>query len=502
MANVFAQTEALAFGKTADEVAAEGTPDWLVPHRVFDGQPPVQHAAARPADPARLGTLVALYEHSVFVQGTVWSVNSFDQWGVELGKVLAKKVGRRTRRRRRPELDHDSSTNALIRRYRAARRARRLRRRQCSSEWSASAGWAPNIVRASCATGTRRVGLRHNADTWPRWQRKARWARTDLTEFVAKLAKPRVAWVMVPAGVTGQVVEQLAELMERGDIIIDGGNSELPRRHRPRERRCRPRASTTSTSGRAAACSGCERGYCLMIGGEDGVVRAPRPDLQVDRARAGCGRRARRARTGEPSTAEQGYLHCGPNGAGHFVKMVHNGIEYGIMAAYAEGLNVLQHADARQRRGARRVGGGRHRSTSREYYQYDIDIAKVAEVWRRGSVIASWLLDLTAARAARGTRALDVHGRAGLRLRRGAVDGRRPRSTTACPHRCCRRHCSPGSAPAARRCSATRCCPRCASSSVGTWSCPPASRRPTQAVCSCLSPAHSVWKVPSRSTRR
>ncbi|MDP9091541.1 MAG: decarboxylating 6-phosphogluconate dehydrogenase [Actinomycetota bacterium] len=215
---------------------------------------------------------------------------------------------------------------------------------------------------------------------------------STLEEFVAKLEKPRVAWVMIPAGITGEVVEELAGLMEPGDIIIDGGNSSY--------RDDVDRAAVLKSSGihyvdvgTSGGVFGLDRGYCLMIGGEQEVVEHLDPLFRsiapgVDAAQRTPGL------TGDPSPEEQGYLHCGPNGAGHFVKMVHNGIEYGMMAAYAEGLNVLQHANA----------GKQSQEHSAEiapiqqpqYYQYDLDTAKVAEVWRRGSVVASWLLDLTA----------------------------------------------------------------------------------------------------------
>jgi 6-phosphogluconate dehydrogenase len=213
-----------------------------------------------------------------------------------------------------------------------------------------------------------------------------------LEEFVAKLDKPRVAWVMIPAGITEQVVEQVAGLMEPGDIIIDGGNSHY-RDDIDRAAALASKGIHYVDVGTSGGVFGLDRGYCLMIGGEDDIVEHLDPIFRsvapgVDAATRTPGR------TGEPSREEQGYLHCGPNGAGHFVKMVHNGIEYGMMAAYAEGLNVLHHANA----------GKQEQEHSAEvapiqqpqYYQYDLDIAKVAEVWRRGSVVASWLLDLTA----------------------------------------------------------------------------------------------------------
>jgi 6-phosphogluconate dehydrogenase len=215
---------------------------------------------------------------------------------------------------------------------------------------------------------------------------------TTLEEFVAKLEKPRVAWVMIPAAVTGQVVEQLAPLMEPGDIIIDGGNSNY-REDINRAAALQPRGIHYVDVGTSGGVWGINRGFCLMIGGEASVIDHLDPLFAsiapgVDAAPRTPGR------TGEPSREEKGYLHCGPNGAGHFVKMVHNGIEYGLMAAYAEGLNVLAHANAGET--AAEHSAEVAPIDQPQYYLYDMDIPAVTEVWRRGSVIASWLLDLTA----------------------------------------------------------------------------------------------------------
>ncbi|MFI9506991.1 phosphogluconate dehydrogenase (NAD(+)-dependent, decarboxylating) [Nocardia sp. NPDC052566] len=216
---------------------------------------------------------------------------------------------------------------------------------------------------------------------------------TDLKEFVSKLQTPRVVWVMIPAGATGAVIDQLAEVLEPGDIIIDGGNS---RYHEDikRAEQLAPKGIHYVDIGTSGGVFGRTRGYCLMIGGEAEQVKYLDPLLKsiapgVDAAERTPGR------TGEPSTAEQGYFHCGKAGAGHFVKMVHNGIEYGAMAAYAEGLNILHKANY----GAEHDGEFSAEETPLEhpeYYQYDIDIPEVTELWRRGSVVASWLLDLTA----------------------------------------------------------------------------------------------------------
>ncbi|MQY23545.1 phosphogluconate dehydrogenase (NAD(+)-dependent, decarboxylating) [Nocardia macrotermitis] len=216
---------------------------------------------------------------------------------------------------------------------------------------------------------------------------------TDYKSFVEQLEAPRIVWVMIPAGATGAVIDEVAELLDPGDIIIDGGNS---RYHEDikRSKALAPKGIHYMDIGTSGGVWGLERGYCLMIGGEveqvahiEPLLRSIAPGVEAAPRTPG--------RTGEPSRAEQGYLHCGPAGAGHFVKMVHNGIEYGAMAAYAEGMNILHKANI----GAQ--AGDAHSAEETpldnpEYYQYDIDVPEVTELWRRGSVVASWLLDLTA----------------------------------------------------------------------------------------------------------
>jgi 6-phosphogluconate dehydrogenase len=211
-------------------------------------------------------------------------------------------------------------------------------------------------------------------------------------DLVAKLERPRAVWIMVPAAVTGRVVSDVAKLLDEGDTIIDGGNSYY-RDDIARAAELAGRGIHYVDVGTSGGIFGLERGYCLMIGGEDDVVARLEPIFatiapDVDAAPRTPGR------TGAVATSERGYLHCGPNGAGHFVKMVHNGIEYGIMAAYAEGLDILKNADAglRERSGDAETAPLEHP----EFYRYMIDTAEVAEVWRRGSVVGSWLLDLTA----------------------------------------------------------------------------------------------------------
>jgi 6-phosphogluconate dehydrogenase len=216
----------------------------------------------------------------------------------------------------------------------------------------------------------------------------------SLEEFVAKLDGPKVAWVMVPAAFTGGTVSQLGALFGAGDIIIDGGNSYY-RDDIHRAAELRERGVHYVDVGTSGGVFGLERGFCLMIGGEADVVTHLDPIFGTVAPGLGDALRTP-GRTGDPTSAELGYLHCGPNGAGHFVKMVHNGIEYGLMAAYAEGLNILKGAAI----GLHPTQEDDAETTplrEPEYYSYDIDTTDVSEVWRRGSVIASWLLDLTAA---------------------------------------------------------------------------------------------------------
>jgi 6-phosphogluconate dehydrogenase len=215
----------------------------------------------------------------------------------------------------------------------------------------------------------------------------------SLEEFVAALRPPRAAWVMVPAGeITETTVRGLAEHMETDDVIIDGGNTYY-RDDIRRAKELLTRGLHYVDCGTSGGVWGLERGYCLMIGGEPQVVQRLEPLFSsiapgVDAAPRTPGR------DGEPAQAEHGYLHCGPVGAGHFVKMVHNGIEYGLMAAYAEGLNILHNANAGKAQ--READAETAPLEEPEYYQYDIDVSAVSEVWRRGSVVSSWLLDLTA----------------------------------------------------------------------------------------------------------
>ena len=215
---------------------------------------------------------------------------------------------------------------------------------------------------------------------------------TSLADLVAQLEPPRVLWLMVPAGAVDDTLAQLTPLLQSGDVVVDGGNSY----YRDDIRRARELAAAGIRyldCGTSGGVWGLERGYCLMIGGPKDAVALLEPLFAALAPGVAAAPRTP-GRDGPPSPAEQGYLHCGPAGAGHFVKMVHNGIEYGVMAAYAEGLNILAHADAG--REGRAVDAETAPLREPELYQYQFDLPAVAEVWRRGSVIASWLLDLTA----------------------------------------------------------------------------------------------------------
>jgi 6-phosphogluconate dehydrogenase len=219
----------------------------------------------------------------------------------------------------------------------------------------------------------------------------------DPAALVASLSAPRVVWFMLPAAVTGPAIDEMAALLGPGDVVVDGGNG---RYHDDiaRAEALAPRGIHHVDAGVSGGVWGLERGYCLMLGGDDAAIAVLEPVLESLAPGEAAAPRTP-SRSGAAGTAERGWLHCGPAGAGHFVKMVHNGIEYGLMAAYAEGLNVLRHADA----------GLHERTADAEtaplsdpaLYRFDIDVAAVTELWRRGSVVSSWLLDLTADELAR-----------------------------------------------------------------------------------------------------
>jgi len=249
-----------------------------------------------------------------------------------------------------------------------------------------------NMVQRLMHNGHRCSVYDHDADAVQALAGAGAEGCATLDELVAALDRPRAIWLMLPAAVVGRVLDELAERLEPGDIVVDGGNSYY-KDDIQRAAQLAERGLHYLDVGTSGGVRGLERGYCLMVGGPDSAVEHLQPVFSA--LAPGVEAAARTAgNTGTPSPAEQGWLHCGPAGAGHFVKMVHNGIEYGLMAAYAEGLNILQHAGV----------GGQQRDEDAETaplrdtqaLQYDIDLAAVTELWRRGSVVSSWLLDLTA----------------------------------------------------------------------------------------------------------
>jgi 6-phosphogluconate dehydrogenase len=215
-----------------------------------------------------------------------------------------------------------------------------------------------------------------------------------LKELVAKLTPPRAIWLMTPAGVVDRVIADLVPLLQQGDVLIDGGNSYYIDDIR-RSKELAPKGIQYVDVGTSGGVWGLERGYCLMIGGPDAAVKQLDPIFKALAPGRGDASKTPGREKVSNSTAEDGYLHCGPSGAGHFVKMVHNGIEYGLMAAYAEGLNVIKHANV-GKKGREAASAEVTPLRNPEHFQYDFNLAEITELWRRGSVVASWLLDLKA----------------------------------------------------------------------------------------------------------
>ncbi len=250
-----------------------------------------------------------------------------------------------------------------------------------------------NIARRLMRDGHECVVFDVNADAVTALAAEGGIGAESLADVAAQLETPRVVWLMIPAGLTGRVVDEVAAVLEPGDIIIDGGNSNY-RDDVRRAAKLREAGIHYVDVGTSGGVFGLDRGYCLMVGGPDEAVAEIEPILRTIAPGAGEIPRTP-GRSGDLAPEEQGYLHCGPSGAGHFVKMVHNGIEYGIMAAIAEGLNILENADAGIRESVHSAEVAPLEEP--EFYQFTIDTPKVTELWRRGSVISSWLLDLTAA---------------------------------------------------------------------------------------------------------
>ena len=253
-----------------------------------------------------------------------------------------------------------------------------------------------NLVRRLMRDGHRCVVYDVNADAVASLVAEGAVGANDLDDFVARLDRPRTVWLMLPAAITGRTLNHLAALLDADDVVIDGGNSYY-RDDISRAKSLAGQKIHYVDCGTSGGVWGLERGYCLMIGGETEVVRRLDPIFAT--IAPGAGTAEPTPDRGSGGTAQDGYLHCGPNGAGHFVKMVHNGIEYGMMAALAEGLSIIQHANAGKEE--QETDAETTPLTDPDAYQYDINVGEVAEVWRRGSVISSWLTDLTAAALAK-----------------------------------------------------------------------------------------------------
>ncbi|MEV7612516.1 phosphogluconate dehydrogenase (NAD(+)-dependent, decarboxylating) [Streptomyces sp. NPDC089799] len=264
-----------------------------------------------------------------------------------------------------------------------------------------------NLVRRLMRDGHHCVVNDVSPDAVHALEREGATGALSLEELVERLDRPRAVWLMVPAGVVQGTLDRLVGLLDPDDIVIDGGNSYY-RDDISRAKSLAERGIHYVDCGTSGGVWGLERGYCLMIGGEPGPVERLGPVFRTIAPGTGSAE-ATPGRTRVDGTAPQGYLHCGPNGAGHFVKMVHNGVEYGMMAAIAEGLSIIRHADAGLQ--ARTADAETAPLSDPEAYRYEIDVAEVAEVWRRGSVVGSWLVDLTADALARSPKLDDFTGR-------------------------------------------------------------------------------------------
>jgi len=264
-----------------------------------------------------------------------------------------------------------------------------------------------NLVRRLIRDGHDCVVYDVSADAVKQLEAEGADGASSLEEFVSKLRTPRALWIMVPAGFVQDTLDRLTGLLEGGDIVIDGGNSYY-RDDIIRSAQLSEKNIHYVDCGTSGGVWGLDRGYCLMIGGETDPIEHLDPLFKTI-APGEASAEPTPSRTSTDGTAPHGYLHCGPSGAGHFVKMVHNGVEYGMMAAIAEGLSIIQHADAGKK--LEEIDAETTPLRDPSVYQYDIDVAEVAEVWRRGSVVGSWLMDLTADALARSPQLQDYAGR-------------------------------------------------------------------------------------------
>ncbi len=264
-----------------------------------------------------------------------------------------------------------------------------------------------NMVRRLIRNGHHCVVSDHSPDSVAKMVGEGASGSTSIDQFVQQLKTPRAIWLMIPAAAVDSMLDQLAPKLQKGDTIIDGGNSYYIDDIR-RAKQLQSRGIEYVDVGTSGGVWGLDRGYCMMIGGPDAVVKTLDPIFKsLAPGRGDIPKTPGREKLG--GTSEEGYLHCGPSGSGHFVKMVHNGIEYGLMAAYAEGLNILKHANVGLQK--QKVDAETTPLREPEHYQYNLNLADVAEVWRRGSVIASWLLDLTAIALAKSSDLADFSGR-------------------------------------------------------------------------------------------
>jgi 6-phosphogluconate dehydrogenase len=264
-----------------------------------------------------------------------------------------------------------------------------------------------NMIERLMKAGHSGVVYDSHADAVQRSVAQGAKGTTSLPDFVKALSKPRAVWLMLPAAAVDSVLHSLVPLLESGDIVIEGGNSYYQDDIR-RAGELKPKGLHYVDVGVSGGVWGLERGYCHMIGGEDAIVRHLDPIFRSLAPGVETAPRTPGA-SGEPAQAEYGYLHCGPNGAGHFVKMVHNGIEYGMMAAFAEGFNIIRNANVGLK--THEVDAETTPLRNPEHYKYNIDVAQVAELWRRGSVVGSWLLDLTAGAMRDNADLSNFHGR-------------------------------------------------------------------------------------------
>jgi 6-phosphogluconate dehydrogenase len=262
-----------------------------------------------------------------------------------------------------------------------------------------------NLVRRLMRDGHRCVVYDVNADAVASLVAEGATGASDLDDFVAKLDRPRAAWLMLPAAITGRTLDHVCSMLEADDAVIDGGNTYY-RDDIARARQLAPKKIHYVDCGTSGGVWGLERGYCLMIGGDDVAVKRLDPIFRTIAPGRGTAEPTEFRQPG--GTAQDGYLHCGPAGAGHFVKMVHNGIEYGMMAAIAEGLSIIKHANAGMEE--QETDAETTPLTDPEAYQYDINVGEVAEVWRRGSVVSSWLVDLTSSALAKSPELAEFAG--------------------------------------------------------------------------------------------